>query len=535
MFDVIIKNGTIIDGSLSPSYLGDIGIKDGFIKKIGDLSSFQALEYIDASNLVVCPGFIDVHSHNDLVCFMDMETKTSKLFQGVTTELVGQCGLGPVPNIKKGSLWHGYVKGVIGDPNTSWNFPTFKEYIKIIEKEDLYTNYMSLITHGAIRASVMEFKDCKASKEEIDKMKNIASEAMENGAFGMSFGLQYLPGIFSHREELIELFKTVGEYKGIVMIHLKNHNQYMGSSLKEVIDIAKTANVKLHISHMRSYRKEGWGTSPIELLSILEEGRAKGVNITFDQHYYTAGSTLLTQLLPPWMTEGNSSSMLERLQKKENIQKLIKNFGNNKLYYEGWDDYASIAGWENIVISYVNSKEYKSIEGLSLDEISKAWNMHPYEAVAKILIKEKGGVCIINKNIFSSEDIISLMNNPYEMVGSDSIPTGVFHPRFYGNFPLYLGKYVRDKKSIPLIDAIYKATYLPCKTLGLSNRGLIKESFLGDITIFDYEKIKGYEDYKNTKLKPEGIVHVILKGHIAIKNGKLNKKAFGEVILPFSS
>ena len=248
MLDIIIKNGTIIDGTGNTSYQGNIGIKDEKVVKIGSNINDRAIEVIDATGLVVCPGFIDVHSHNDLVPFMEENIQNLKLMQGVTTELVGQCGLGVVPCIEEESnVWKNYIRGVVGDPGFKWNFSNLDEYINQIASRGLKNNFTTLISHGAIKTSVMGFKNRIPTQEEINTMCKLAESAMKFGAFGMSIGLQYMPAIFSTKDELIELCKVIAKYDGIVMVHLRNHDDTITNALEEIIDIASQSEVRLHI------------------------------------------------------------------------------------------------------------------------------------------------------------------------------------------------------------------------------------------------------------------------------------------------
>lgn len=537
MYDVAIINGNIADGTGTQIYRGNIYIKDGIIKRIGAEEAghkVEAEKIIDAQGLIVSPGFIDVHSHNDLIPFISENLQELKLKQGVTTELVGQCGLGTVPCVETESdLWKQYVKGVVGDPgkNYIWNFPDFKSFITALKNKGIRNNYAALITQGAIRAAVMGFENRKADPGELEKMKSFVSEAMENGAFGISMGLQYLPGIFTDENELVELCSIVAQHDGVMMVHVRNHDYYMGEAVKEVIRIAEKSGVRLHVSHMRSYKKEKWGVNAEKLLSIIDEGIKRGVEITFDQHFYVSGSTLLTQVLPPWVTEGSAEEMVRRLSDRKVLDKLKKDYGKQDMHYSGWDDYGAIAGWDNIMITSLSREENKEFLGMTIGQIAERLGMEPVEAAAKLLISERGGINIVCLNIFSEEDIERLMKHKAQMIGSDSIPSGVPHPRLYGNFPLYISKFVRDKKVISLEEAIYKASGKPAELLRLKDRGTIEEGRIADITVFDLKNLKAYEDYKNPRKAPEGIKYVLLKGNVALNNGRTEDRKYGEMLV----
>lgn len=530
MLDIIIKNGCIVDGTGNPSYKGSLAIKNGKVVKIQSNIGEQALEIIDATGLVISPGFIDVHSHNDLVPFMDEKIQDLKLMQGVTTELIGQCGLGVVPCIEEeNNIWKTYIRGVVGDPGFKWNFPRLDEYINQITKKGLKNNFATLISHGAIRTSVMGFDSRIATKEEINTMCKLAENAMKAGAFGMSIGLQYIPGIFSTKDELINICRVISKYNGIVMVHLRNHDDTITNALEEIIYIAKQSKVRLHISHMRSYNSKDLGCNAEKLISYVEDAVDKGIKITFDEHLYLSGSTLMTQLLPPWITAGGSEDMVKRLQDREMLLKLKKELTSHETHYKGWDNYSLITGWDGILITSVKEKENLKYIGKTVGKIAKDLGIDAVDFALQLLIEEKFGVAIVTLDVFSEEDTINLIKHPLQMVGSDSIPAGNPHPRLYGNYPLFIGKFVRDKKTLSLEEAIYKTTYFPSKTLDLKDIGEIAVGKTADIVLFDLKEIKGFEDYFEPTKAPVGIKYIILNGKVAVRDSVVCKRSYGKV------
>ncbi|MGV8980475.1 N-acyl-D-amino-acid deacylase family protein [Clostridium sp.] len=530
MLDIIIKNGCIVDGTGNTSYQGCLGIKDGKVAKIESNIDEPAIEIIDATGLIVCPGFIDVHSHNDLVPFMDETIQNLKLMQGVTTELVGQCGLGVIPCIEEeNSIWKNYTRGVVGDPNFNWSFSSVNDYIHQIAAKGLKNNFTMLISHGAIKTSVMGFDSRLPTKEEINTMCEIAESAMLSGAFGMSIGLQYMPAIFSTKDELIAICTVIAKYDGIVMVHLRNHDDTITNALEEIIDIAQKSKVRLHISHMRSYNSEDLGCDAERLMSYVDNAVASGIKITFDEHLYLSGSTLMTQLLPPWVTAGGSTEMLKRLQNEKMLLKLKEELISIKTHYKGWDNYSLITGWDGILITSVKEKKNLKYLGKTVGEIASNLSVDAVDFALQLLIEENFGVAIVTLNVFSEEDTIKLIRHPLQMVGSDSIPAGNPHPRLYGNYPLFIGKFVRDKKILSLPRAIYKVSYLPAKTLGLSDIGELAVGKTADITLFDLKEIKGFENYFNPTKAPVGIKFVILNGKVAVRNSIVCNSKHGKV------
>jgi N-acyl-D-amino-acid deacylase len=530
MLDILIKNGYIVDGTNKGSYQGDLGIKDGKILKIKSGIDDGALEIIDGTGLVLCPGFIDVHSHNDLVPFMEDNIKNLKLMQGVTTELIGQCGLGVVPCIEdKNNIWKNYIIGVVGDPGFKWDFPSIDDYINKIDSKGLKNNVTTLISHGAIRTSVMGFDSRKPTEKEIITMCKIAEDAMKAGAFGMSIGLQYMPAINSSKDELIAICRVIAKYDGIVMVHLRNHDDTITNALEEIIYIAQQSKVRLHISHMRSYNSKSLGCDAQKLIRYIEGAVDSGMKITFDEHLYLSGSTLMTQLLPPWVTNGGSEEMVKRLQDSQMVIKLKEELKSYKTHYSGWDNYSLITGWDGILITAVKEKVNLKYVGNTVGKIANELGIDAVDFVLKLLIEEKFGVGVVTLNVFSEVDTIKLINHPLQMVGSDSIPAGNPHPRLYGNYPLFIGKFVRDKKAISLEEAIYKISYLPAKTLGLKEIGEIAVGKTADIVLFDLNEIKGFEDYFHPTRTPVGVKYVVLNGKVAVKDGVATKGSFGVV------
>jgi N-acyl-D-amino-acid deacylase len=530
MLDLLIKNGKIIDGTGSKAYKADIAIKMGRILDIGEKIEYKAKTTIDASGLIVSPGFIDVHSHNDLVPFMEKDIKDLKIGQGVTTELVGQCGLGVVPCVEPNDItWKNYISGVVGKIKFPFAFDTLDNYFKKIESVGLRNNVSALISHGAIRCKVMGFSDREATPYEVQLMSKFVEIAMKEGAFGMSLGLQYMPGIVSGKDELVELSKIVAKYDGVVMVHLRNHNNTILEALDEMIDVAKGSGVSLHISHMRSYNSRELGCIAEDLIEKVENAHKNGVKISFDEHLYLSGSTLMSQLLPPWATAGGSSDMRFRFEDERNRERLKLELEDKNTSYSGWDNYSYITGWDGVLITAVKLEKNKKYQGRTVGEVARELNISPIDFVIELLIEEDMGVAIVTLDVFSEEDTIKLIKHPLQMVGSDSIPAGTPHPRLYGNFPMYIGKFVREKKAISIEEAIYKATYYPAKTFGFENIGRIAPNYNADIVIFDYDKIKGYEDYFNPRKVPEGIEHVIINGKIAIIDGIMCENFDGRV------
>jgi N-acyl-D-amino-acid deacylase len=534
-FDVIIKNGKIINGSGNPWFHGDIGIKDGKILKIRHNLKEEAKKTIDASNLIVCPGFIDIHSHTDYILPVN-RSQESTLCQGVTTTMVGMCGDGmaPIPEGREGEFKEIVAK--LDPVLKQFNYPyhTFAEYLDYNERKRNSANLAFCVGYGNIRwAGGQSFENRDATPEEMEQMKGYLKEAMEAGAFGMSTGLIYAPQIFAKTEEIIELARIVAEYNGLYFSHIRSEGKDLISAVKEAIEIVeKSGCVGGQIAHHKVAGEKFWGNS-IQTMNLFEEANKKGLNITYDQYPYNRGMSDLATALPPWVREGDNETILERI-KDPDIQKEI--ISNVEEGIEGWENWIQNEGMKNIYISTVISDKWKDTPTLNIPEITKIKGMaDDWETFFALLIDNNLSVGITIESM-GEEDIRRIMTGRYHMVGTDGfgIPgafsSGAYHPRCFGTYPRILGKYVRDEKVLTLENAIRKMSSFPASKLGLQDRGLLLEGMWADIVLFDPLKVNDKATYENPYQRPEGIPYVIVNGTIVIKDGIKNKKAPGKVL-----
>ncbi len=512
MFDILIKNGLVVDGTNNPWTKLDIAVKDGKIEKMaGDIKG-SAHKEIDATGNIVCPGFIDTHVHSDLLC-TEPEIHQVKLKQGVTTELLGQDGISvaPVSSSTK-ELWRQQLKGLNGDIG-EWNWNTISEYFEFLEGRRILGNIAYLVPHGNIRTLVMGFEEREATEEEIATMRKYIENAMEEGAFGLSSGLVYPPNVFSSTFELIEICKGVAKYDGCFVVHMRNESFNILSALDEMLEVAKKSGVRLHISHLKVIGQRNREFYP-QVLKKINQARSLGIEITFDQYPYTAASTVLHSILPPWMHDGGTEKMLERLKDKKVRQKIKKELDEGTTF-ENW---VYNVGWENIIVSSVSTRNNKSYEGKSVKEIANLRMQSPLDTACDLLVEEKGDVTMVT-HWGLEEDIISAMKSPYHIVGSDSIFGGKPHPRLHGTQPRILSKYVREENVLKLEEAINHMTGAPAQLLRLKNRGVLKEGNWADIVIFNAETIEDKATFTNPIQDPVGIKSVIVNGEITVENG----------------
>ena len=530
LFDIVIKGGEIFNGTGNPSFQADIGIKEGKIIEIGDINE-KGSTTIDAKGLVVSPGFIDMHNHADhaILAFPNAECY---IMQGVTTSLVGNCGLSMAPiNSDNLELTKMYLSPFLrNDFDYQWDWITSKEYFEKIRKNHTAINLAPLVGQGTLRIAVKGFEMTRASKEEMEKMKTILKQELEEGAFGLSTGLVYPPGSYSTTKELIELTSILKKYNALYTTHLRNESDELLESVKEAIKIGEENDISVEISHHKAIGRANWGKVK-DSLKMLESARQRGVDINCDVYPYTAAMTTVSSLLPPWSLEGGVEKMLARLKNYEERLKIEKDITEGRMKGENW---IKGIGWENIMVAECPLD--KDAEGKSLKTLFKERNQfrQPFKALFDWLIKIKGEATMVFF-CMDEEDVKTVISSPISTIISDSwviAPSGGGkpHPRGYGSFPRVLGKYVREEKTLTLEEAIKKMTSLPANKIGLKNRGIIKEGYWADIVIFNPDKIKDKATFENPHQYPEGIYYVIVNGQIAVDNGEITGLKPGKIL-----
>lgn len=507
MYDLIIKNGTIIDGNLSPAYKGDLGIKDGKIKKISR-EELKGNKIIDAEGLVVAPGFIDMHSHGDFLPLLGEEYKYSRILQGITTEVVGQCGIGPIPYDKEMMApYKTYVQPIIGDIGEEWNFRDL-EGLEKLTKGHMPHNMAYLIGLSALRSYVKGLEAQSLNPGEMKKMFQIYETLLKQGAFGLSLGLSYLPGVFARPEELLGLAEITARHDGIIMAHIRSHGPDMTDAMEEFMELGRKTGAKVHISHCRSYKNKDFGISAGKILNLIDQARARGVKVTIDQHPYTTGSTFLNQLLPPQDRD------LSRYCDQQYMEQVERNIKDKNYLLEGWDNLSLMVGFENI---------YLPDYGKTVAEVAREEGKSDFSALIEILIKEDGKIAMVVREMFDLLEIGTLLKDRETFLGSDGLPSGRPHPRLYGAFPKVIEEHVRKRPDLKLEEAIYKMTgaHIP----GIADRGIIEEGRIADLVIFDPDKFSHQESYSGTNTPPVGISKVILGGRVVCDEGSILEEA----------
>lgn len=526
-YELVIRNARIVDGSASPWYRGDVGINGGIIEFVGGLpEEVEAKTEIDAGDMILAPGFVDIHTHNDFALLRDSHLLT-KLKQGVTTQMIGQCGISPAP-IKKETveLIDAYTGFVKAGAEPSWEWRRFSEYLDVLDSLELGLNVGAFVGHGTIRLNVLGFDSRDPDEEELGEMRQLAYQAMEDGAFGMTSGLIYPPGVYSKPKEITEIARGLVDRQGIYLSHMRNESNTVVEAVQETIAVAEDAGIPGQVVHHKACGQKNFGLVK-KTLKLLEEARERGVDMTVDQYPYAASSTTLRSILPPWVHEGGVEKVLGVLkdpEKRKRIRKEIETTENweNMLMHSG--------GFDGVMVVY--TPKTPQYEGKTLTEIGEILGNDPLEAAFDIIVENRGSdnACYF---MLDENDVKYVMKHPLVMIGSDSIPAAPgakCHPRTNGTFPRVLGKYVRQEKTLRLEEAVWKMTGFPATRLNLQKKGFIKRGMDADLVLFDPETVIDGATFEEPFNEPVGILKVIIDGKVVMEDNEFTGIAAGKVL-----
>jgi len=524
MYDLVIKNGKIIDGSGNPWLATDVAVADGKIVRIGQLGEMQADCVIDAGGKFVCPGFVDGHSHSDLI-ILDNPTADQKIMQGITTENMGLDGMSVAPILKKDIPgWRRHLAGLAGNPDIDWGWESFADYLDAIDTCQVATNVCSYVGLGTIRLMVMGMDGREATPDEIEQMKRITAAAMEQGARGISAGLIYPPSQYQSLAEIVEIAKVVRRYDGIFDVHMRSEADGIVGAIEEVLEIGRQSTIPVLITHFKIRGKNNWGKAAA-LLKMLDDARAEGVDVTVAQYPYTAGSTILHAVIPPWYHTKGPDHLIDMLRdNREPIKKDIRERMD-------WENFSAIVGWDKIFVTSVVTEANKPFEGKHIAEIAAERGItDPADAACDLLVEENLAVGMVNFGL-SEGDVVEIMKSPTVSIITDGLLGGTMpHPRTYGTCPRILGRYVREQEVMSWEEAVRKMTSLPAQKLRLKKKGLLMEQFDADIVVFDPEAIVDTSTYEEPRTFPDGIDWVIVNGKIVVANGTHTGTRAGKTI-----
>lgn len=517
-YDLLIKNGTVVDGSGRPRYRADLAIKGDRILRIGNLNA-AASRVIDARGLVVAPGFIDMLGQSETYVLIDPRMM-SKVMQGVTTEITGEGeSIAPLNDrlIKEQDDFNRRF-------NLKVDWRTLAEYFQRLERQGSGVNLGTFVGATQVREYVIGFDDRPPTAAELAEMKNLVAAAMEEGALGLSTSLQYVPARFAKTAEIVELAKVARQHGGIYITHQRSEANALDASLAEVFTIAKQANIPVEIWHLKTAYKKNWGRMP-EVLGKIAAARAQGLDVTADVYPYIAGSTSLSACLPPWALEGGGEKMLARLRDADIRQRLKKEISTDSLDWE--NIYLGSGGPPGILIGSVVNRELESLQGKRLEEIARAQNKDPLDALFDLILADHGQTGAIYF-MMSENDLLAAMKSPFVSFCTDTgaratdgpLSRAKSHPRGWGSYPRILGRYVREQKVLSLEKAVEKMTSMPARRVGLKDRGLLREGMFADIAIFNPQTVNDRATFAAPNQYPDGIPYVIVNGELSVDGGK---------------
>jgi dihydroorotase/N-acyl-D-amino-acid deacylase len=527
-FDLIIRNGHIIDGTGSPWYAGDIGILNGRIAQIGHLADAQASRMIDAQGRVVAPGFIDMLGQSELSILVNPHLP-SKIFQGITTEITGEGGSVAPLNKKmiaadRGGFSHYKIK-------PDWF--TFREYFARLEKQGMGINLASYVGATQVRRMVLGEVNRAPTPAELEQMETLVRDAMQQGAVGVSTALQYAPAPYAKTEELIALATEAARFGGIYATHMRNEGDGIDAALDEAFRIGREAHIPVEIWHLKAAGKPNWNRMP-EIVARIDAARTSGVDVAADTYAYPAWFNGFSAFIPPWVHEGGEAKMVERLKDpamRARIRQEMLTANSN------WDnEWQEINGPEDILISVVQNPKLLSLQGKTVQQVAQAQNKDPIDAIFDLLIEDPGmDVAVFAMN---EKDVALALEQPWVSIDNDSqgtSPEGLLgkehpHPRAYGTFPRILRKYVREEKLLTLPDAIRKFTALPAQRMRLTDRGVLKQGLWADIVVFDPEKIRDLATFESPNQLSQGMEYVLVNGVPVIDDGKMTEALPGKVL-----
>lgn len=531
MYDIIVKNALVIDGSASAPVEADVAITGQNIAEVGRIDDSRAPIVIDAGGCAAAPGFIDMHSHADFSLPAN-PTADSLLHQGITTAVVGQCGLSPAPLLAETRAQvvenlSGFFSGVAN--SLPWNeWSSFEDFLNFMKRRGMSLNVIPLVGQGIIRASVMGFEEGRANAAQMEKMKHELRNALNQGAIGLSTGLIYPPGSFTPTEELIELTKIVGKRQGFYFSHIRGEGDTLLEAVEEAVRIGRETGASVQISHFKAARRSNWPKSA-QALESIGRAQSEGLDITADLYPYRAGSTRLATLLPEWAHVGGPSATLQRLADPQLRRRMTADMQTG--------GFARGIAFEDVLIT--SAPRCTQYEGRCVSELAAAAGQAPHEWLFDALVQTRLDMSMALFGM-SEENRLKEIRFPGMMIGTDGVglavsgpmAAGVPHPRNYGAFPRVLGRFVRDLKILKLEEAIHKMTGLPAQKLRLHDRGLIRPGRAADLVVFDPATVSDAATYEQPHRYAKGILHVIVNGRFVIRDAAHNGSRPGRILKP---
>lgn len=528
-YDLIIRNGHIIDGTGSPWYSGDIGIRNGRIAAIGFLGAAQARRTIDAHGMVVAPGFIDMLGQSEMTILVNPHLP-SKIFQGITTEFTGEGGSAAPLNdsiIKADQVSYDHLK-----LTPDWR--TLRQYFARLEKQGMGINLGTYVGATQVRRMVLGDDKVQPTPAQLEQMKALVRDAMHDGAVGVSTSLQYAPAPYASTEELIALAAEASKFGGVYATHMRSEGSAITAAIDEAVRIGREAHIPVEIWHLKAAGKPQWGEMP-QIIAQIEKARASGIDISANTYAYPAWFNSFSAFIPPWAHDGGDAKMVERLKDPALRARIRKEMETPSTEWD--NEWQEIAGPEAILVSVVQNPQLLPLQGKTVAEIAKLWNKDAIDTIFDLLIQDNAYTYVAVFGM-SEPDVALALQQPWVSVDNDSqgtAPDGLLgqehpHPRAYGTFPRILRKYVREEKKLRLEDAIRKFSALPAQRMRLSDRGVLKAGLWADLVIFDPQTITDRATFENPNQLSEGMQYVLVNGVPVIDGGKATNALPGKVL-----
>jgi N-acyl-D-amino-acid deacylase len=533
MTDLLIRGATVVDGTGAPGVRASVAIDRGRIAAIlPNGPEPEAARVLDADGLVLAPGFIDMHSHADFT-LPSYPAAINSLAQGVTTEVIGNCGYSPAPLARDPALADEQRAECHGlGPDLDWGWRTFGEYLARLDLARPAVNVIPLVGHGMLRLSVVGAEERAATTAELDQMRHAAAGALADGAWGLSTGLVYPPGAYADTNEIVAVGGALQPVDGLYASHIRNENDDLTEALEEAIEIGRRLGVRVEVSHLKAAGRSNHGRAH-EALALLGRARAEGLPVHHDAYPYTAGSTLLTQLLPPWVHDGGTDALVERLGSTEVRARIAADVANG---LPGWPNYiVATGGWDGIMIAAVVDPSLRSLEGLTVAQAAASRGMDPLTLALDTMAADRGATMMI-VSLMGDVDVDAIMADPSTSIGSDQLGVTTrearVHPRAYGTFVRVLGRHVRERAILDLPSAIHRMTGLPAAALGLTDRGRLVPGAVADLVLFDPTTVADASTYADPTHAAVGVEAVLLGGAFAVEGGAPVRPSLGRVLRP---
>ena len=520
MFDLLFRNARILDGAGNPWYRGDVGVRGEQIAAVGRIGEVEAARTVDCADRVLSPGFIDMHSHADVMLLAEPHHE-AKIYQGVTTDVLGQDGLSYAPASPATlQLLRRQIAACNGNPPVGWDWTTVATFLERFERS-VSVNVAFLVPHAAVRAEVLGMEDRLATPAELERMQALVDEGMADGAVGFATGLDYTPNIWSDTDELVALCSVVARRGGLYVTHLRsNRGDGILDPIREAVEIGRRSGVRVNVSHLRGDRL-GRRVTPAEVLAVFEQARADGVDITYDSYPYTRGSSLVHRLVPDWAHVGGPDRLLERLRDRDDRRRIR-------------DAVAELStDWSQVTLAAVATERNRRLEGWSVAAAAAELGKDVADFLCDLLVEEDLAVSYISEPTSSEASIEQVLAHRLATSGSDGLCWGsARHPRTYGSFARVLGQYVRERRVMSLEEAVRKMTSACALRLGIRDRGLIREGMIADLAVWDDATIEAHSSYERPLERATGVSYVLVGGELVLDDGRHTGTTPGRALKP---